>query len=95
MNDPFYSKKIIQLAKAIDYINKGENVKALKKYNSNIMPISIPRFEAYHNDTEYTGNVASSTAIRNIIKKTVFFILYQSPFLNLHKHYTIKKIKSN
>ena len=31
-NDPFYAKSILQLTEAIDYINEGENIKALKKY---------------------------------------------------------------
>ena len=52
-----------------------EYLKALKKYNSNIMPISIPRFEVGYNDVGYAGNVASSTAIRNIIKNNGFDIL--------------------
>ena len=52
-----------------------EYLKALKKYNSNITPISIPRFEAYHNDIKFTGNIASSTAIRNIFKNNGFKIL--------------------
>ena len=52
-----------------------EYLKALKKYKSNIVPISIPRFEASYNDIGYTGNIASSTAIRNIIKNNGFQIL--------------------
>ena len=52
-----------------------EYIKALKKYKSNIKPISIARFEAGHNDIAYSGNIASATAIRNIIKNGGFDIL--------------------
>ena len=52
-----------------------EYIKALKKYKSNIKPISITRFEAGYNDINYSGNIASATAIRNIIKNGGFEIL--------------------
>ena len=52
-----------------------EYMKALKKYKSNIKPVSIARFEADYNDTNYSGNIASATAIRNIIKNGGFNIL--------------------
>ena len=41
-----------------------EYIKALKKYNSIIQPIAMPRHESGHNDLNYHGNIASSTAIR-------------------------------
>lgn len=49
-----------------------EYLKALMKLKSNIEPVSISRFEAGYNDLSYTGNIASSTAIRNIIKNNGF-----------------------
>jgi predicted nucleotidyltransferase len=49
-----------------------EYLKALKKLKSNIQPVSIPRYEAGYNDLSYTGNIASSTAIRNMIKNNGF-----------------------
>lgn len=49
-----------------------EYIKALKKLKSNMQPISIPRYEAGYNDLSYTGNIASSTAIRNMIKNDGF-----------------------
>ena len=52
-----------------------EYLKALKKFKSNIKPISIPRYEVGYNDLGYTGNFASSTAIRNMIKNNGFQIL--------------------
>ena len=52
-----------------------EYLKALKKYKSNIIPFTIERYNSQYNDTSYTGNIASSTAIRNIIKNNGFDIL--------------------
>ena len=52
-----------------------EYLKALKKYNSIIQPIAFPRHESGHNDLNYHGNIASSTAIRNITKNNGFDIL--------------------
>ena len=51
-----------------------EYIKALKAYKSNITPISITRFEVGYNDLSYSGNIASATAIRNIIKNANFEI---------------------
>ena len=52
-----------------------EYLKALKKFKSKIEPIAISRYEARYNDLTYTANVASSTAIRNIIKNNGFNVL--------------------
>lgn len=52
-----------------------EYIKALKKYKSSIQPVSIARFEAGYNDNFYSGNIASATAIRNIVKNGGFDIL--------------------
>ena len=52
-----------------------EYIKALKKYNSIIQPIAMPRHESGHNDLNYHGNIASSTAIRNITQNNGFDIL--------------------
>ena len=49
-----------------------EYLKALKRLKSTIQPISIPRYESGYNDLSYTGNIASSTAIRNMIKNNGF-----------------------
>ncbi len=49
-----------------------EYLKALKKLKSNIQPLSISRYEAGYNDLSYTKNIASSTAIRNMIKNNGF-----------------------
>ena len=45
-----------------------EYMKALKKHTSNIVPVPIERFEAEYHSNKVNGNIASSTAIRNIIK---------------------------
>ena len=68
-------RKYINILSSPNNILGIEYLKALKKYNSNITPISIPRFEAYHNDIKFTGNIASSTAIRNIFKNNGLKIL--------------------
>ena len=52
-----------------------EYLKALKKCKSNIIPFTIERFDAGYNDTTYTGNIASATAIRNIVKNNGWDIL--------------------
>lgn len=51
-----------------------EYLKALKKYKSMIQPIAMPRLETGHNDLNYHSNIASSTAIRNIMKNNSFDI---------------------
>ncbi|MCF0125415.1 MAG: nucleotidyltransferase [Clostridia bacterium] len=52
-----------------------EYIKALKKYKSKIKPVSIARFEAGYNDKKIHNNIASATAIRNIIKNNNFDVL--------------------
>ena len=52
-----------------------EYLKALMKYKSNIQPVAIHRSSVGYNDLEYTDNMASSTAIRNIIKNNGFDVL--------------------
>ena len=44
-----------------------EYLKALKKYKSNIAPLSIQRIKSGYNDINFSGNIASATAIRNLI----------------------------
>ena len=52
-----------------------EYLKALKKLKSSITPITIERYNAGYHDTTYNGNVASATAIRNIVKNNGWDIL--------------------
>lgn len=49
-----------------------EYLKALKKYQSTIKPISIPRFKSDYNSNNLSDNIASATAIRNLIKNKDF-----------------------
>ena len=49
-----------------------EYLKALKKLKSDIEPYAVTRYEVGYNDLSYTGNIASSTAIRNMIKNNGF-----------------------
>ena len=44
-----------------------EYLKAIKKYKSNIIPISIQRIKTGYNDINFSGNIASATAIRNLV----------------------------
>ena len=52
-----------------------EYLKALKKYRSNMIPVTIERYNANYHDTSYNGNIASATAIRNIVKNNGWNIL--------------------
>ena len=52
-----------------------EYLKALKKLKSPIIPVTMERYSAGYHDTTYAGNVASSTAIRNIVKNNGWDIL--------------------
>lgn len=44
-----------------------EYLKALKKYKSTICPVLIPRKKTGHLTNEYTGQISSASAIRNMI----------------------------
>ncbi len=52
-----------------------EYLKAIKRNNSKIKPYTIGRFESDYNSKNFNGNIASSTAIRNIVKNGGFNIL--------------------
>ena len=52
-----------------------EYLKALKKLKSPMIPVTIERYNAGYHDTAYNGNVASATAIRNIVKNNGWDIL--------------------
>ena len=52
-----------------------EYLKALKKYKSTIKPVCFPRFESEYNSNNFSNNIASATAIRNIIKNKNFDII--------------------
>ena len=49
-----------------------EYLKALKKYNSSIKPVCISRFATDYNSSDLSGNIASATAIRELIKNNDF-----------------------
>lgn len=49
-----------------------EYLKALKKYNSSIKPICVNRFATDYNSSDLSGNIASATAIRELIKNKDF-----------------------
>ena len=52
-----------------------EYLKALKKYKSEIKPICVKRFEAEYNSNDFSDNIASATAIRNLVKNKDFDII--------------------
>lgn len=66
------NRKYINVLSSPNNILGVEYIKALKKHKSNIKPISIARFETGYNDVTYSGNIASATAIRNIVKNGGF-----------------------
>lgn len=68
-------RKYVNVLSSPNNILGIEYLKALKKFKSNIRPVSIARFEAGYNDIGYSGNIASATAIRNIVKNGGFDIL--------------------
>ena len=68
------SRKYSNILSSPNNILGIEYLKSLKKYKSNIKPISINRFEVEHNEIEASNNIASSTAIRNILKNNGFDI---------------------
>lgn len=66
------NRKFINVLSSPNNILGIEYIKTLKKHKSNIKPISIARFETGYNDVTYSGNIASATAIRNIVKNGGF-----------------------
>lgn len=52
-----------------------EYLKALKLINSHLVPHAVERIEADYNSTGISGNIVSSTAIRNIVKSGNFKVL--------------------
>ena len=52
-----------------------EYLKALKKFLSNIMPITMKRIEVGYNELSYKNNIASATAIRDIVKNNALDLL--------------------
>lgn len=69
------SRKYATVLSSPNNILGVEYLKALKKYRSKISPIAIERYEAGYNDLSYTANIASATAIRNMVKNNGFEIL--------------------
>lgn len=56
-------------------LNKSNNIlaieylKALQRYDSNILPLNIPRINNNYNDEHITDNISSATAIRKLLSK--------------------------
>ena len=66
------NRKYINVLSSPNNVLGIEYIKALKKHKSNIKPVSIARFETGYNDVTYSSNIASATAIRNIVKNGGF-----------------------
>ncbi|MBR3249476.1 MAG: nucleotidyltransferase [Clostridia bacterium] len=66
-----------------------EYIKALKKNKSLINPIALDRTGVYHNEIEYSGNMASATAIRNSI--SIDLLQDAEPLMPKHSFSIIKK----
>lgn len=49
-----------------------EYIKSLKKLKTKIVPVPIERYETGYNDLSYTSDIASASAIRNIVKNGGF-----------------------
>ena len=66
----FYNNDIYdEIIKGSNNILAIEYLKAIKKYNLNIVPVGIKRKGTNYNDYEINENFASSTAIRKMIKE--------------------------
>lgn len=68
-------KNIKNIMSAPNNILAIEYLKSLRRHNSKIKPYVIGRFESDYNSNKINGNIASSTAIRNIIKNGGFNIV--------------------
>lgn len=49
-----------------------EYLKALRRYNSNINPVSIIRYKSQYNSKSFSDNIASATSIRELVKNDNF-----------------------
>ncbi len=66
-NKNHYNLDINKIIKSPNNILAIEYLKALKKLNSNIKPVTIKRFGSQYNDVELKNKIASATAIRKKI----------------------------
>lgn len=60
-------RKFVNVLSSPNNILGIEYLKALKKFKSDINPVAIERISAGHNDVKFSGNIASATAIRNLL----------------------------
>lgn len=87
---------IRDIRKSVNVLSSPNNIlgieylKALRKYKSNIQPISISRVESEYNSTNFDTNIASATAIRNLVKNKSFDIIE-----NLVPSYTYSILMDN
>lgn len=70
-------EKILIIEKSNDILGL-EYLKALKSYNSKIIPHTIKRQGANYNDEDFKGNFSSATAIRKLWKEKNYELIKQS-----------------
>ena len=77
-DDNVSENKIIDFEKYSKVLSSPNNIlgieylKALKKYKSSIKPVCISRFKSEYNSSSFSENIASATAIRELIKNKNF-----------------------
>lgn len=77
-DDNVSENKIIDFEKYSKTLSSPNNIlaieylKALKKYKSSIKPVCISRFKSEYNSSSFSKNIASATAIRELIKNKNF-----------------------
>ena len=77
-DDNVSENKIIDFEKYSKTLSSPNNIlaieylKALKKYKSSIKPVCISRFKSEYNSSSFSENIASATAIRELIKNKNF-----------------------
>lgn len=64
-----YEPNVIDILEQSNDILGLEYLNALKLYDSKIIPHTIQRIKAEYNQKEFTGEISSATAIRNLIEK--------------------------
>ncbi|POZ89504.1 MULTISPECIES: nucleotidyltransferase [Petrotoga] len=64
-----YEHNVLDILEQSNDILGLEYLNALKLYNSKIVPHTIQRIKAEYNQKEFTGEISSATAIRNLIEK--------------------------
>ncbi|KLO24083.1 nucleotidyltransferase [Marinitoga sp. 1155] len=76
-NNILKKEKVLAIEKSNDILGL-EYLKALKYYNSKIVPHAIQRQGANYNDEEFKGSFSSATAIRKLWKEEMYELIKKS-----------------